>query len=60
MERKEITFTHNQYRKAKVAHLVSDPSSEEFYYRGRRITKEVADAITKEYMENMKNKVSKK
>ena len=49
-------FTHLDYRKAKVVHLVNREQGILFYHRGKSITKEEADAITQKYMDDKKNK----
>lgn len=52
-------FTHLEYRKAKVVHLVNREQEVLFYHQGKTITKEEADAITQRYMEEKKiNKVN--
>lgn len=47
-------FTHLDYRKAKVVHLVNREQEVLFYHQGKTITKEEADAITQRYMEEKK------
>lgn len=47
-------FTHLDYRKAKIVHLVNREQEVLFYYQGKTITKEEADAITQRYMEEKK------
>lgn len=47
-------FTHQDYRKAKIVHLVNQKQEVLFYHRGKTITKEEADEITLRYMKNRK------
>lgn len=54
MKKKYGSFTHEQYRKAKVIHLVNMQKREEFVYEGKEISKTKAIAITKAYMDSQK------
>lgn len=38
-------FTHEQYRSVGVAHLLNIDQEYEFYYQGKRISKEWADEM---------------
>ncbi|WP_133968932.1 hypothetical protein [Eubacterium limosum] len=49
-------FTHWDYRKAKVVHLVNREQDVRFYHQGKPITKEEADTITQRYMVTRKIK----
>ncbi|PWJ19752.1 hypothetical protein ATF84_101296 [[Clostridium] innocuum] len=44
-------YTHMEYRRARVVHIVNALQEEEFVYKGKLITKEEANAITQRYME---------
>ena len=44
-------FTHQEYRCAKVVHMVNQDQEILFYHHGKSITKEIADAITEKYLE---------
>lgn len=43
-------YTHMDYRKAKVVHLINKSKEEEFMYRGKSISKEEADSLVEEYL----------
>ena len=43
-------YTHMDYRKAKIIHLVERSQEERFIYKGRTITKEEADEIVETHL----------
>ena len=50
-EKIEKKFTHLEYRRAKVVHLVNIQKEEEFIYKGKEISKEEANNIVEAYMQ---------
>lgn len=50
-EKIEKGFTHLEYRKAKVVHLINIQRKEEFVYKGKKISKEEANNIVEAYMQ---------
>lgn len=57
MANDEKLYTHEQYRKARVAHLVTKDEGNEFYLRSKKITQEQANQIVEQYLEE-KGKIS--
>lgn len=44
-----MEYTHSEYRKARIAHLINIDMEEEFIYRGKSITKEEAVSLVEAY-----------
>ena len=57
--KKDKTYTHQEYRNAKVIHLNDDKQEEKFYFKQKEITKEEADQITQQHYEQ-KNRFVRK
>lgn len=53
-EKFEKKYTHMDYRKARVVHLVDTLQEEKFMYRGKPISKAEADNLVKEYLNRKK------
>lgn len=49
-ERMNKEYTHKDYRKAKVIHLIDRTKEAHYLYKGKEITKEEADKIVEAYM----------
>lgn len=49
-DREKEGFTHMEYRRAKIAHVITFDKNIEFYYKGKLITKEDADRIVERYL----------
>lgn len=54
MNKEQGSFTHLDYRNAKVIHLVEKDQTERFIYKKAEISKEEADEITKSFYEEKK------
>lgn len=46
---KDTGYTHMEYRKAKVVHLINEKKETIFIYKGKEITKKKADEIVNQY-----------
>lgn len=56
-EKLESKYTHMDYRKAKVVHLIDALQEEKFMYKGKPISKADADNLVKEYLNRKKQKI---
>lgn len=58
MKEKEemMRYTHLEYRKAKIVHLININKEEEFLFQGKAITKEEADSLVETYKSDKKKK----
>ena len=48
-EKAGTKYTHLEYRKAKIVHLINTERQEEFIYQGKAITKEEAGRLVAAY-----------
>lgn len=60
MNRRDEGFTHMEYRNAKIMHLVEKDQTERFIYKKAEISKEEANEITAQYLEEREKKRIKK
>lgn len=46
------TYTHDEYRKAKIAHIINIKGEEQFFYKRKEISRKEANFIMNEWKNN--------